>query len=195
MRTLIFATLLLALAACAGPAAPPDSFYRIEPGAPPSRFSQPVLPGVMEVERPAADGVVAERALAFARTEDGPLAHYKYDFWSEPPSLLLQDRLAHYLADAGVAVRVVTPDLRVLPDWEVRGKIRRFEMIADKGVAVADLELAVVGSKDGKLLLLKTYDARMPTGSGSVGDSARAMEKAVADIFARFLADLARVRP
>lgn len=191
MRKALSAALVaLALAACAGPAAPPDSFYRIEPGAPAQRFSKPVLPGVLEVNRLAADGVAAERALAFAR--DGVLAHYKYDFWSEPPGMLLQDRLAHYLAEAGAADRVVTPDLRVLSDWVLRGKVRRFEQIAGVSQVVVELELAVVNARDGRLALLQTYEARVASSSERIEDAARAMEKGVAEIFARFLADLAR---
>jgi ABC-type uncharacterized transport system auxiliary subunit len=190
MRIRIPAILLLALAACAGPAAPPDSFYRIEPGAPARHFAKPLLPGVLEVNRLAADGVAAERAMAFARTEGGALAHYQYDFWSEPPGLLLQDRLAHYLDAAGLADRVVTPELRVLSDWVLRGKVRRFELVADRAEAVVDLELAVVGARDGRLVLLRTYEARVGTASDRVEDVAHAMEAGVRDIFARFLSDL-----
>ncbi|EME68740.1 ABC transporter [Paramagnetospirillum caucaseum] len=195
MRKTIAVALALLLAACAGPAAPPDSFYRIEPGAPGQRFAKPPLPGVLEVNRLAADGVVAERALAFARTEGGALAHYKYDFWSEPPGVLLQDRLAHYLAVAGAADRVVTPELRVLSDWVLRGKVRRFEQIAGRAEVVIDLELAVVSARDGRVVLQQTYLARVPAASERVEDAARAMEKGVTDIFARVLADLGRSAP
>jgi len=193
-NTLTAALLLLTLAACAGPATPPDSYYRIEPGAPAQRLSKPVLPGVLEINRLAADGVASERALAFARGEGGALAHYKYDFWSEPPGMLLQDRLAHYLAAAGIADRVVTPELRVLSDWVLRGKVRRFEQIAGRSEVMIDLELGVVSARDGRLVLLETYVARVPAASERVEDAAQAMEKGVADIFARFLADLSRNR-
>lgn len=195
MRKLLAAASLLVLAACAGPAAPPDSFYRIEVAAPTQRLPRPILPGVLEINRLASDGVAAERALAFSRTEGGALAHYKYDFWSEPPGLLLQDRLAHYLAAAGIADKVVTPELRVLADWVLRGKVRRFEQIADRAEVVVDLELAVVRARDGRLVLLETYTARVPAASARVEDAAQAMEKGVADIFARFLADLGRQTP
>jgi cholesterol transport system auxiliary component len=191
-KTLSAALLLLSLTACTGPAAPPDSFYRIEVGAPVRRLAKPVLPGVLEVNRLAADGVAAERAMAFAHAEGGALAHYKYDFWSEPPGVLLQDRLAHYLADAGVADRVVTPALRVLSDWVLRGKVRRFEQIAGRSEVVVDLELAVVSARDGRLVLLQTYEARVPAASEAVDAAAHAMQKGVADIFARVLGDLER---
>jgi cholesterol transport system auxiliary component len=186
------AVLVLTLAACAGPAAPPDSFYRIEVAAPAQRMAKPVLPGVLEVNRLSADGVAAERALAFARADGGALGHYKYDFWSEPPGELLQDRLAHFLDASGISGRVVRPELRVLSDWILRGKVRRFEQIAGRSEVVVDLDLAVVGARDGRLVLQENYVARVPAASERVEDAARAMEKGVGDIFARFLADLGR---
>lgn len=188
----VSAAALFVLSACAGPATPPDSFYRIEPGVPAQRFAKPVLPGVLEISRLASDGVASERAMAFSRSEGGALTHYKYDFWSEPPTLLLQDRLAHWLSAAGAADRVVTPDLRVLGDWVLRGKIRRFELVADKGEALVELDLAVVGARDGRLVLLDTYAARIKVPSDRIEDMAHAMEKGVGDIFTRFTADLGR---
>ena len=195
MRSKITAALfVLLLAACAGPAAPPDAFYRIEPGAPAQHFAKPLLPGVLEVSRFAADGVVTERAVAFSRGDGGPLGHYKYDLWSEPPGLALQDRLGHYLTVAGLADRVVTPELQALPDWIVRGKLRRFEQITGDNRAEIALELSVVGARNGALVLLETYTARIDAGSERIEDAVTALNKGVSDIFARFLADLGRAR-
>ncbi|RAU21706.1 ABC transporter [Paramagnetospirillum kuznetsovii] len=184
---------LLALAACAGPAAPPDNYYRIEPAAAP-RLAKPVLTGALEVDRLAADGALTERAIAFSAKDGGPLAHYKYDYWSEPPALMIQDRLAAFLTKAGAADRVVTPDLRVLADWSLRGKVRRFEQLADRSMVSIEIQLSVVSARDGTLVLLETYDAQTPTDSDTVTTVAAAMEKGVSDIFARFLADLTRAR-
>lgn len=186
---------LLVLAACAGPAAPPDNFYRVEPAAPVARLAAPILPGLLEVERLAADGALAERAVAFMAQEGGPLAHYKYDYWSEAPAVLLQERLARFLTQAGVADRVVTPDLRTLPDWSLRGKVLRFEQVADRSLAAVHLRLGVVSSRDGRLLLLEDYAIQVPTRSDQVQTLAAAMEQGVATLFQRFLADLERARP
>lgn len=194
MTRRLIALLVLAVAACAGAPPPPDTFYRIEPAETVPRFAAPPLPGVIEVERLAADGAVAERALVFARGDGGPLAHYKYDFWSEPPGLMLQDRLARSLTRAGAADRVVTPDLRVLSDWTVRGKIRRFEQLAGVGMVAVDIQLAVVGSRTGELVLNESYGVQVPTASDAVEAAAHAMERGVSEIFGRFLADLGRVR-
>jgi hypothetical protein len=48
----------------------------------------------------------------------------------------------------------------------------------------------VVGARDGRLVLLRTYEARVGTASDRVEDVAHAMEAGVRDIFARFLSDL-----
>ena len=185
------ASLLLALAACAGPAAPPDVFWRIEPAAA-ERLAKPLLPGVLEVQRLTADGVLDERAITFAAREGGALSHYKYDLWSEPPGLMLQDRLSRYLTQAGTAERVLTPDLGVLADWTLRGKIRRLEFLADTSKVVVEMELSVVSARNGTLLLLERYEAVRPAGSSGVEGMVTAMDKATSEIFARFLADLTK---
>lgn len=191
-RLAISTALVLALAACAGPAAPPDVFWRIEPAAA-ERLAKPLLPGVLEVQRLTADGVLDERAITFAAS-NGALSHYKYDLWSEPPGLMLQDRLARYLTQAGAADRVLTPELGVLADWTLRGKIRRLEVLADSSKIAVEMELSVISARNGALVLLDRYDAVRPAGSGGVEGMVAAMDKATSDIFARFLADLAKAR-
>jgi cholesterol transport system auxiliary component len=186
--------LLLAVAACAGPPPPPESFHRIAVPAVAAPLARAPLPGALEVERFATDGVLAERALTYG-VEGGALRHYAYDLWSEPPGLMLQGLLVRYLTAAGAAAVVVTPELRVLPDWTVRAKLTRFEQLAGGAKVAVEMELAVVSARDGHLMLLKTYGAEPATASGSIGDAVRALEQGVATIFGRFLADLAAVRP
>jgi ABC-type uncharacterized transport system auxiliary subunit len=184
----------LALAACAGPPPPTDSFYRLQASPTVQHFAKPALPGVVEVERLSSDAVLGDRALTFAAKEGGPLEHYHYDFWSEPPGILMQDQLARALRQAGAADRVVTPDLRVLADWTVRGKIRRFEQVANAGKVVVEMDLGVVATRDGSLVLLEPYAATSPVSGSGVEAVVTAMDKSVADIIARFVADLGRAR-
>lgn len=186
--------LLLALAACALPAPPPDMFYRIEPGPAASRFAKPPLPGVLEVQRLTADGVLDERAITVAARDGGPLSHYKYDLWSDPPAMMLQDRLARFLTTAGAADRVLSPELGVLADWTLRGKLHRLEHLADSSQVAVDIELSVVSAHDGTLVLLEDYSALVPVGSGGIDGVVAAMERGVSQVFGRFLADLGRVR-
>jgi len=186
--------LTLTLAACTAPPPPPDRFYRVEPPPPAARFVKPPLAGVLEVGRLTSDGAVAERALAFVTHENGPLGHYKYDLWSESPSVMIQDRLAQYLTLAGAAEKVVTPELQVPPDWILRGKVRRFEQLASGTQVVVEIQLAVTSARDGQLVLQDTYTAQVAAPSSSVEAAAAAFESGVSEVFVRFTADLGRAR-
>ncbi|MGE5545851.1 MAG: ABC-type transport auxiliary lipoprotein family protein [Solirubrobacterales bacterium] len=190
LRTLT-AAMLLALSACASPPAPKDTFHRLEVAAPAARFQVPPLPGTLEVDRVESDGVLAERAIAYQEPGQG-VQRYRYDFWSEAPGLMMQDRLAGYLRAANAAERVVTPDLRVPSDWMLRGKLRRFEQIAGAGKVAVEMQLAVVSARDGTLVMLKTYAAEIAARSDTPRDAAEAIGRGVSDILDRFVADLAR---
>lgn len=177
---------LLALAACAQPAPPRDRFYRLETAPVTARFA-PTL-GVVEIGRLTTDGVLSERPLAY-QDKDGTLGRYRYDLWAEPPTALWQNALVGAVRQAGVAATVVTPDTRVPPDWTVRGRLMRFEMLAAGGQAVAAVELAVVSARDGQLLLLKTYEVEIPSAPGPEAEAA-ALTRASSDILAAFVTDL-----
>lgn len=192
MKRIAAGVVALALAGCAGPPPPPDAFYRLEVAAPAA--GKVVLPGVLEIDRLATDGVLSERALAFAAAEGGKLGHYKYDYWSEAPGLMMQDRLAGYLRAAAIADRVVTPELRLLADWTVRGKVRRLEQLVGRDAVAVELELAVTSARDGRLVLQETYARTVPARSERVEDAVVAAEAGVTEIFVRFLADLVQAR-
>jgi len=176
----------LALSACAQPAPPKDRFYRLETTPVSSRFA-PSL-GVVEVGRLSTDGVLSERPLAY-QDQDGALGRYRYDMWAEPPTALWQGALVEALRQSGLAATVVTPDTRVPPDWTVRGRLNRFEMVAHAGKAVAAVELAVVSARDGHLLLLKTYQIEITSAAGPEAEVA-ALTRASSDILATFVTDL-----
>lgn len=190
MRNLLLTAALAAtLAACAQQAPPKDRFYRLEPPSAAARFAAPAL-GVVEVSRLTTDGVLSERPLAY-QDADGSLGRYRYDLWAEPPTALLQNALVDSLRQSGVAHTVITPEIRVPPDWILRGRLNRFEMQAGTGKVVASLELAVVSSRDGGLLLLKTYQAEVPSAAGPEAEAA-ALTRASGDIITAFITDLAR---
>lgn len=191
-RTALLALTASALLACAQPAPPADNFYRLDVAQPAVRAGGPVLPGVLEVNRLEADGVLSERALAW-QDKDGSLARYRYDLWAEAPGALVQDQLAEMLRAQRAADSVVTPDLRVPPDWTLRGKLKRFELLPEQGKVVARLQLSVVSAKNGQLVLLETYTSEMPSAADPKSATA-ALARATADILSRFAADLAAAR-
>lgn len=191
MRNLLLsAAMVAALAACAQPAPPKDRFYRLDIPALAPRFAAPSL-AVIEVSRLSTDGVLSERPLAY-QDADGSLGRYRYDLWAEPPTALLQNALVDSLRQSGIATTVITPETRVPPDWMVRGRLNRFEMLAASGKVVAAVELAVVSARDGSLLLLKTYQVEVVSSAGPEAEAA-ALTKASAEIVASFVADLGGV--
>lgn len=181
--------LAAALAACASPAPPKDHFYRLDAVPRVQALDRAVLPGVVEVNRLDVDGVLSERGLAY-QGGDGALARYGYDLWSDAPATALQLALAETLRAAHVGDQVVTPDLRVPPDWMVRGRLFRFEVLPAQGKVAVKLQLAAVSARDGALVLLQTYAAE-PAMQGSGPEAAvAALNRATADLFAQFVRDL-----
>ncbi|MBF0335459.1 MAG: membrane integrity-associated transporter subunit PqiC, partial [Alphaproteobacteria bacterium] len=96
---------------------------------------------------------------------------------------------------ANAAETVLTSDLRALPDAIVQGHIRRFERVTgDRPAVVAEIELGVSGRTAGKPILLRTYRVERPVpADGGVAAAAQAMNEALAELFGRFVADLAAV--
>ncbi len=191
MRKAFSILVLAALAACAQPAPPRDNFYRLQVAAPAHPLDKPVLPGVLEVNRPDLDGALAERALVY-QDKDGALARYAYDLWSDAPATVIQQSLSEYLHAANAAGQVVTPDLRVPPDWALRGRLSRFEYLPATGKVQMRLQLSVISARDGALVLMQTYAAE-PAVQGQGPEAAvAALGRATSDILARFMADLAK---
>lgn len=192
IRLILSFGLVALLTACAAPPVPRDTFYRLEVGEPAQRFAQPVIPGVVEVGRLDSDGILSERAIAYQEAPGLGIQRYRYDFWSEPPGQLVQDSLARFLERANAAERVVGPELRVPPDYVVRGRVRRFEHLIHADRVAVELQLGLVSARNGALVLMNTYatEATLPV-PGAAG-AAQATNMAVSEIMGRFLADLAQ---
>lgn len=179
--------------ACASPAPPADNFYRLDSAPQVQPLSRPVLPGVLEVNRLDVDGVLNERGLAY-QEKDGALARYRYDLWSDAPATLLQLALADALRSAHAADQVVTPDLRVPPDWALRGRLFRFEYLPAQSKVAVRLQLAVVSARDGALVLMKTYAEDLPVAAPGPEAAVAALSRATSDLFTGFVADLSQAQ-
>ncbi len=194
MRTGILALILaLVLAGCQsapGPA-PVDRFYRVAIPAPDAMGVS--LPGTVQVGRLDADGLMRERPVVYS-DDDGALslAQHEYDYWIEPPARLLQVELVQYLRSAGIARSVVTPELRIRPDFEVVGTVRRFERLIGRSgpSVVVSLDLALVDRNDDRLRVVDTYSAEIDCADSTVDTSVAAFNRALTAIFAEFLADM-----
>ena len=191
-------TLLLLLALAAGPGAcasgpaPKDHFYRLELPEPCRRFTAPAFPGTLMVRRPRADALTSERNLLYRSGDSPEVGRHAYHFWSDHPTALLREEVAGYLRASGAADRVVTPELRVDPDYELSSRIVRLErVLGSPPRVVAELQLGVTRTGDREVVLFERYrETRAADGAG-VAASVEAAGEAVAALLDRFLGDSA----
>jgi ABC-type uncharacterized transport system auxiliary subunit len=180
------------LAACAQPPVTQDAFYRLQVAPPTATLAKPKLPGPLEVPRFSADGLMAGRPIVFSEAgEPLQLSAYHYHFWLEPPGAMLRDEMVAYLRAAGVAKSVVTPELRVDPDFVLIVKIKRIEQVRGPAPKVViALEVGLGGRKDDRLLLLKTYRVEKEAANNTVGAAVEAFSGAMAAVCAGVASDI-----
>ena len=186
---------LVALAGCAAaPPAPQDQFYRLVVDDVSFASSSPLM-GTVVVRRLSADGVLDQRAIAFADTASPQsLKHYNYHFWSDPPTHLVQQFLVSRIRQRALAEVVVALEVGVDGDYEVFGRIRRFEHLRHiHGEAVVALELGLMRIDDRQIVLLKDYQAMQTVDGDSPAGAVHAINAALEQVVTRFLNDLAAI--
>ena len=196
-RILAPALLLSALlAGCLGsaPPVPRDHYYRLVVPGPAEPSARPLLPGVLTVETVQAEGLLHERPLLYS--ENGrphEVQQHDYHYWTDAPPSMLQDQLVAYLRRSGIAQSVVTPDIRVRADYRLAIKAKRLERLIGGGRpgVFVELEFALVRLADGRLIVAESYGVADQAADGSVKAAIVAMNRATAQVFARFLAGAA----
>jgi ABC-type uncharacterized transport system auxiliary subunit len=190
------AGLVVLLAACFGGGTPVDNFYRLTVPAPPA-LAVPPLDGAVEVRRPVALGMTGERALLVSdRVAPEQVKRRPYDFWTEPPPVMVQDALVTFLRRAKAAPLVVTSEFRVPAEYRIEGRLRRFEQIAGAApTVVVEMDLGLVRTGHNDLLHLATYQAEEPVAGTAAADAVPAYQAALTRVFGLFLTDLEARRP
>jgi cholesterol transport system auxiliary component len=151
-----------------------------------------MFPGVLSVAQFEAEGLLRERPLLYSTTGGAhEMQQHDYHYWMDPPPRMLQLQLVDYLRATGLAQSVITPELRIRPDYEVTGRIKRLERLLGGGPprVIAELELALVATERSRLLVVETYTAEAVSADDSVEASVLALNHALAEIFEHFLAD------
>ncbi|MCK5167910.1 MAG: membrane integrity-associated transporter subunit PqiC, partial [Rhodospirillaceae bacterium] len=146
----------------------------------------------VEIARFVADGSVSNRPILYSSDANpNSVSEYNYHFWIESPPTLIKDALVSYMRAAGVANRVVTPEMRVSSDYSVLGRIKRLEIYTGKKhMGVAAFEIGLRRNSDGELILLNEYESMVEAKNNSVGSVITAVEKATEEVFSRFVADI-----
>lgn len=186
------------LAGCAGDPPPPTNFYELSAPETGVRFETPLLDGTVVVERFDTEGVLNERALLYKRSDGPQLRQYSYHYWASPPASLIRDAVIAAYRQANAARRVVSPRLRLLPDFRVTGRVEQLyhhDAAGDdegRQAAVIALEITLTRARDGAVLLLDRYTRRRPLSGSGVPAAVQGMEGALGDILDQSLRDLAR---
>jgi ABC-type uncharacterized transport system auxiliary subunit len=173
---LVVVAAMFGLAACGGGPVPRDNYYRLaQPVNVEPRAGGP-LHGAIEVVPFRADGLLNNRAILF-RAGPSAIEAYSYHFWWQAQA---------FDAAAG-------PEMRLVRDFEVVGRVRRFEQVGAS--VVVEIELSMRSGRGGAPLLLKTYTEEVAAGDESVPSAVAAFSTAVNRIWAGFVTDLAGVKP
>ncbi len=161
---------------CSGGAVPQDHFYRLPVDVPES-LAAPQLPGILLVERFAADAVTSQRPVAFAEQPDVyDLKQYHYHIWADAPPKLLQEATVDYLRERGVAEQVMTAEARVLAGHLLTGKIKHLEHLRGKTPQVnVRVEFALTRLRDNQLLWSESFGEAQSVDDASVGGAIRVM--------------------
>jgi ABC-type uncharacterized transport system auxiliary subunit len=187
--------LALVVAACSQPPLPEDNYYRLVVTPPQGGATAPKLAGTLEVQRFIADGITAGRSVVYsaaARPEE--LREYHYHFWVEPPPVMLRDQFVAYLRGAGVASAVVTPEVRVEPDFVLTAKLKRLEqVVGTPSRAAVEIDVAVRRTTDDRLLFQGSYGVQVDAKSNAVGDAVAAFTTALSQIYAKIIGDMSRL--
>lgn len=190
--SLLVPTLALGLAACSSPPLQPDDYFRLEVAPPAAAVAPPLLDGLLQVDRLAAEDMTGDRAMHWSDAAlPAQIRRLPRLFWSETPPAMIQSQLVRHLQAAGIAADVVAGDLRVAAKYEIRGRLRRFEQVSGPAPHIlVDLDLGLTAASGGNLLFLKNYRVERPF-AGTEGDAmARVFSDALAAVFTDFEADL-----
>jgi len=173
---------------------PQDRYYRI--GVPPVETGAPVFEGVLELDRLSAEGLTSGRAIVYSDSASPDLVQeYFYDYWVEPPSVMVRDALIAYLRRAGVAEAVVSPEVRAEANYTLAGRIDRMELVrGPEPKGVIDIELAITNARTGKLVMINSYALGVQAADNSVAAGIAAIDQGMAAVFERFLQDIRAAR-
>ena len=187
---------VITVVGCAAqPPVPQDRYYRLQSVVATAPLAAPALPGILEIERFSADGLADGRPIVYIDpTDPNQLLEYHYHFWTQSPSIMLRDELVTYLRAVKVATNVVSPEMRLEPEFAMTGRSVRLEQIlSNPGSTVMELEFAIRKQSDNKLVFLKSYRQDVKQASSGVSGAVDALNQALNLIYADLLADLRKL--
>lgn len=174
--------LALVFAICAGltacgtvPPAPAETFYRLQAQVVPGITAAPAI------GRFAADSIYAERPLVYGDAgEPRASRQYHYHLWLYPPAQLVREHLAASLGSSQ----------QDFAEQRIEGRVLRFDRLGKGAAASASVTLELRLVRGREAVFSRRYAAEENAGADGLGAHVQATERALATIYARFLADL-----
>ncbi len=196
---LLLTGLALGLAGCigGGTKTPPDRYYSLPEKDPKKVLPKPVLKGVLAVERLQADTLRDDTHLLYV-ISDRPLEITKHDYryWTNSPTILVQQRIYTYLSKAGFATQVMRYDPAIKVDYLLRARLQNFERLvsAHKLEVLVRLEISIVKYSGDVVFAPVSYTERLEYPRGGTADetihaSVQAFEHSLRRILDRFIRD------
>lgn len=194
---LVAVSMLLILAGCqSAPPVPEDKYFRLE-ATQVTATTQPILHETVYIAPLRAEGPYAERAMLFATAEQPRvLQQYHYQFWSEPPAILLQEHLRKHLESLAIAPHVTDIAVGSGAGYLLNGKILRLEKIIADGhsKAIVSLHLAMQKKKPFGLIFEQTYTSEAVILDASQNAYVLATESALSKIYMQFCSDIRNIK-
>ena len=193
MIKLLVCFITLVLMGCqSAPPVPADKYYRLEAvsGEPSART---ILNETLFIEPVRADGLYAERAMLFAPgNEPRELQQYHYQYWIEPPRVLLQEHIRASFEAMAIAPHVTDIASGNGAGYLLNARILRLEKIIDgsKTRAVVSLHFALQRTKSSELILEHSYSAEVVMSDDTQHAYVLACEAGLKKIYASFAEDL-----
>lgn len=172
---------------------PEDRFYQLDISGSPTTLTVPVLRGGLNVDYVTADPLRNGRAVLYRdAVKPLELQRYHYEFWVDHPPRMVHRALLQYLRSAGVADAVVDGSDRTDAAHRLRIRLLKFEQVLgpeSQGIEV-ELEISLYSESTGSVEWAGVYLQRQDSGSRDIHATARAMQKALEQIFRSLVVDL-----
>ena len=190
-RSLLLVLVSLGLCACgSAPPAPVDHFYRLWPVSVQSQFKG--VSGGLVVQPFQAESLYAERPVVYSEAGSlRQLRQYHYHLWLYPPAQLVRE---HLVASLGAKSDRSGEQRSAGVDCSLDGRVLRFERVVSgqsaKAVVALDLHLI----RNGKTVVRGIYQAEQVATGAAMDSFAVAMEQALGNVYAEFMAAVERAQ-
>ena len=138
-----------------------------------------------------ARGIYNERAILYIE-DVRPLEvlRYHYHYWLQNPTQLIQENLLAYLRNTGLATNAVPYGIRVRHDYQLSGRLLRFERLIRKDGIFVIARIEFIVEKSGRLVFSHIYEQTERAANDEMHATADAMGHALEKIYQQLYRDI-----